>query len=68
MKYFSVLLAVIAGSAFVSAAPSQANALNARDCPSGYQACGVSLLYSSIIPCLGYVELTDGCGEIDLHW
>lgn len=68
MKYFSVLLAVMTSSAFVSAAPGQANTLNARACRSGYQACGVSLLYNSTIPCLGYVGLTDGRGDIDLHW
>lgn len=48
MKYFSALVAVMAGSALVSAAPS----LDARaSCdPHKWQSCGVCLLYNSIIP------------------
>ena len=54
MKYFSVLLAVMAGSAFVSAAPAQANTLQDRaDCdPYQYSGCGVSWLYHFTIPWL----------------
>ena len=44
MKYFSALLAIMAGSALVSAAPS----IDARtSCdPHKWQSCGVSVLYS----------------------
>lgn len=42
MYSLRVLLVALAGSAFVAAFPLQENTLQARDCPAGYQVCGVS--------------------------
>lgn len=67
MHFFSIILAVMAGSAFVSAAPgqNQDDALDAQAAACDvykYSACGVSLLAFIISYML--LNLTDGCDVV----
>ena len=74
MHYFSIILAtVMAGSAFVSAAPAPApgqdNTLDAQAAACDvykYSACGVSLSCYHSFNAWRFRVQTDGCGEIDL--